>query len=157
MAIKDQLEEQDDQPQEDTLSKEEKTDLRILLTLTKNLIDDEGHKIIESAEQSKDPSVVIGQFLMQLASQTLDQVPFEASPRILLAKDGWVEQISDYLQDEYNVPKKVMDRAEIFIASSAQQMAQGGNQPPQEGAPQPEQAQPVPQQQGPVMPATGGV
>lgn len=157
MALEDQLINQANEAATGTLSKEEKADLKIMVTLAKNLIDDEGYKIIESSEESKDPSVVIGQFLMQLASQLSEQLPFDPSPKILLSEDGWVEQISDYLQDEYNVPKKIMDRAEIFIASSAQQMAQAGNQPPQEGAPQTEQAPPMPQQQGPIMPMAGGV
>src|SRR5690606_29434493 len=131
-----------------SLTKEEKDDLRIMVTLSKNLIDDEGYKIIESSEKSKDPSVVIGQFLMQLAAQLAEQLPFDPSPKILLSEDGWVEQISDYLQEDYGVPKKVMDRAEIFIASSAQQMAQGGSQQPQEGVPA-SQPPVAPQQEAP--------
>ena len=127
--------------------------MEIYNTLSKNLIDDGGYEVIEQAQQSKDPGVVIGQFLMQLSEQLAEKLPFDPSPRILLAVGGWVEEISDYLQEEYNVPQKIMDRAEIYMATSAQQMAQAG--PPQQGgAPMDPNAQqaamPMPQQGGMV-------
>lgn len=142
MALEDKMSETGAPDQ--ALSKDEKDDLAIMLTLSKNLIDDGGYEIIEQAQNSKDPAVVIGQFLMQLSEQLAEQLPFDPSPRILLAEDGWVEQISDYIQEEYQVPKKIMDRAEIFIASSAEQMAQAEQQPAQQ------EAQQMPQQ--PAMP-----
>ena len=77
--------------------------------------------------------------------QLAEQLPFDPSPRILLAPDGWVEKISDFIQEEYNVPKKVMDRAEIFIATSAQQMGQASQQQaPQQGM-EAQAAPPMPQ------------
>ena len=130
MALEDKMSEMEDQE----LSKDEQDDLAIMVTLSKNLIDDGGYEIIEQAQNSKDPAVVIGQFLMQLSEQLAEQLPFDPSPRILLAEDGWVEQISDFLQEEYNVPKKIMDRAEIYMATAAQQMGQAGQQ--QQQAPQ---------------------
>lgn len=142
MALEDKMSETGAPDQ--ALSKDEKDDLAIMLTLSKNLIDDGGYEIIEQAQNSKDPAVVIGQFLMQLSEQLAEQLPFDPSPRILLAEDGWVEQISDYIQEEYQVPKKIMDRAEIFIASSAEQMVQAEQQPAQQ------EAQQMPQQ--PAMP-----
>lgn len=120
------------------LSKEDEADLGIMVTLTKNLIDDGGYEIIEQAQNSKDPGVVIGQFLMQLLTQLEEQLPFEPAPIVIFAEDGWVEQVSDYIQEEYQVPKKIMDRVEIYIASSATQMAQAAQQEqaqPQEAAP----------------------
>lgn len=141
MALEDELMESEDQ---ETLGDEEEKDLDIMVSMAENMIDDSGSDLIEQAMSSKDPGVVIGQFLMQLGSQLGEQLPFDISPRIMLAEGGWLEQVSDYLQDEYDVPKKIMDRAEIFVASSAQQMAQGQQQ----------QAAPAeaPMEQAPAMP-----
>lgn len=122
--------------QGETLADEEESELDIMVSIAEDMIDEAGAQVIEQALASKDPGTIIGQFLMQLGSQVGEQLPFEISPRIMLAAGGWVEQVSDYLQEEYDVPKKIMDRAEIFIASSAQNMAQGQQQPaPEQGAP----------------------
>lgn len=127
------------------LSEEEETQLSIVVDLAKNLIDDGGYEVIEQAMSSKDPGQVIGQFLFQMVAQMGEQLPFEPSPNIFFAKGGWVEQISDYLQEEYDIPKKDMDRAEIYIAQSAQSMAQARVQPA------PEQSMPA-EQSAPVLP-----
>ena len=131
------LDEQMAQQGPERLGKEEEDELRVMVNLAMNMIDEGGDQIIDQAMNSKDPGTIIGQFIMQLGSQLGEQLPFEISPRIMLAEGGWVEQISDYLQEQYDVPKKVMDRAEIFIGSSAQNMAgqQATQQAPQ-GAPQ---------------------
>lgn len=132
---------------EGELTDDEEDDLRIMVNLAKNMIDEGGYEVIEQALQSSDPGQVIGQFLMQLVSQMSEQMPPELQPsaRIFFAYGGWVEQISDYLQEEYDVPRDVMDRAEMFIATAAQQMSQG-QQGQQQAAPAPEQAA------APVMP-----
>ena len=149
MALEEQLVEQEANAAQ--LSNEEEQDLAIAVNMAMDLIDDGGWQVVQQAEQSKDPAVIIGQFLMQLGSQLGEQLPFPISPRIMLAEGGWVEQVSDYLQEEYDVPKDVMDRAEIFIATNAQQMAQAQQQQaaPQQGAPM-EQAQPMLPQEGMV-------
>lgn len=143
---------QEPQTDENDLSDEEEDDLRIALSVCESLIDEGGYQVIEQALKSKDPGTVIGQFLMQMVSQMAESLPegIELSPRIFFAHGGLVEQLSDYLQDEYDVPKKDMDRAEIYIGTAAQSMAQG--QQSQQGQPQPA----APEQQAqPVMP--GGV
>lgn len=135
------------------LTEEEEKDLSIVVILAENLIDDGGIEVIDQAlAESKDPAQVIGQFLMQMVSQMSEQFPaeFSISPRVFLAEGGWVEQISDYLQEEYDVPREVMDRAEMFIAAQADSMAQGAVQ---QDAAQPE-APAVPQ---PAMPQGGMV
>ncbi|MFA6935476.1 MAG: hypothetical protein WCR70_09410 [Sphaerochaetaceae bacterium] len=132
----------------EALTDEEESELSIMVNIAKDMIDEAGYKVIQQALESKDPGVVIGQFIMQLGSQLGEQLPFDPSPRIMLAEGGWVEQISDYLQEEYDVPKKVMDRAEIFVGSSARAMAQGDQQQaPQQGAAAPPQpaAPPIPE------------
>ena len=148
MALEEQVVEQEASANQ--LSNEEEQDLAIAVNMAMDLIDDGGWQVVQQAEQSKDPAVIIGQFLMQLGAQLGEQLPFPISPRIMLAEGGWVEQVSDYLQEEYDVPKDVMDRAEIFVGSSAQQMAQAQ----QQGVPQ--QAQPA-APAAPAMPQEGMV
>lgn len=119
----------EDQVQEDTqaLSKDEKDDLRIAVGITQDLIDDGGWEVVERAiSTSKDPGQVVGQFLMQLAGELTKNLPqgVTLSPRIWLANDGVLEQVSDYLQEEYDVDSEVMDRAEMFVASAIQAQAQ---------------------------------
>lgn len=145
------------QPQEapvqegEQLTKDEMDDLDIMVNLSKEMIDDGGIDVIDQAiEQSNDPAQVIGQFLMQMVSQLGESLPedMDLSPRIFFAYGGWVEQISDYLQEQYGIPQEVMDRVEMFIGTAATQMQQG------EAAKQPA---PQPTQAGPVMPQGGVV
>jgi hypothetical protein len=145
MALEDEVMEQ-----EDSLGDEEETDLEIMVSMAEDMIDEAGSQVIEQALNSKDPGVIIGQFIMQLGSQLAEQLPFDISPRVMLARGGWVEQISDYLQEEYDVPQKIMDRAEIFVGSSAQNMAQGAQQ---QAAPEQMPAE----QAAPAMPMEGMV
>lgn len=132
------------------LTDDEEEDLKIMVNLAKNLIDDGGYEVVEAAEKSSDPGQVIGQFLMQMVSQIAEQLPDEGkpSPRIFLCEGGWVEEISDYLQDEYDVPEDIMDRAEIYIGTAAQAIAQGQQAPGGPAGPAPAPA--MPQQGAPV-------
>lgn len=158
MAIKEQLAEQ--APQEERLTDAEEQDLSIAVNLAKNLIDDGGTEFLESTKTSKDQGEVIGQFLFQMATALKEKLSgmVELSPRIFLSVGGWVEQVSDYLQEEYGVPKDIMDRAEVYIGGTAQSVGlaeiekqQGGGAP--QGAPAPAGAPP----QGPVLPQQGGM
>lgn len=131
-------------PEEARLTEEEEADLRIAVTLSKNIIDDGGIEVIDQAlSGSSDPAQVIGQFLMQVVAQMSEELPKELnlSPRVFLAEGGWVEEISDYLQEVYEVPENVMDRAEMFIAAQADSMAQGAaQQATQQGDPMMQQS-----------------
>lgn len=133
-------------PQEEQLSEEEEQDLEIAVLLGKKLVSEAGNEVLSAAQDSSDPSQVIGQFLVQLGSQLAEELPEELkpSPRVFLASGGWLEQMSDFIQDEYDIGRDVMDRAEVYVASTGQQMAQAQQQkgaaPP--GAPP---APPMPQ------------
>lgn len=151
MALDDKLKQpMEEEDTRERLTDDEEDDLRIMVNLAKNLIDEGGYEVIESAENSSDPGQVIGQFLMQMGSQIAEELPEEAkpSPRIFLGPGGWVEQVSDYLQEEYEVPTEVMDRAEMYIGAGAQAIAQGQQQPggPAGAAPA-----------APAMPQPGGM
>lgn len=140
MALEDEMTQA---PQEQGLTDEQEADLSIAVNLAKDLIDQGGFDVIEQALATKDPGQIIGQFLMQMVSQMGEQLPQDVTldPSIFFAVGGWIEQISDYLQEEYDVPKEVMDRAEIYIGTAAQEMSKG--QAAQPAAPQPEA--PLPQ------------
>ena len=138
MALEDNMKQNAVPQQDGSLSEEEETDLKIAVLIAERLIDGGGIKVIDNAiETSSDPGQVIGQFLMQMVSQMNEQLPKEAqlSKRIYFAHGGWVEQISDYLQEKYNIDKKIMDRAEIYIATAAQKMSQGQQQQAVQGQP----------------------
>lgn len=155
MALEDKMKE-DDTPK-GNLTDEEEEDLSIAVGLAENAIDDGGIDVIRDAiESSNDPGQVIGQFLMQLGSQIVENMPegMELSKKVFLAEGGWVEQISDFLQEEYKIKKDVMDRAEIYIASSSQQMAQGAQQ--QGTSAVPGQAQPPMPGPAPAQPSPQG-
>lgn len=146
------LDEQTQEANAAALSEEEELDLSILVNLAKELIDDGGFDVVQQAvDQSNDPGQVVGQFLMQMGAQLVEQMPEDVtmSPRVLLAEGGWVEQISDYLQEQYDISKEVMDRAEIYVGTSAQELASGQQQQQQQAA-APQQAPAAP-----VLPAGG--
>lgn len=158
MALEDKMKKapaEDDTPEGMTrLSDEDEMSLDIAVLLGKKLVDEGGAEVLQAAETSSDPGQVVGQFLMQLGSQLAEKMPPEVQlpPTIFLAKGGWLEQMSDFLQEEYDMPREIMDRAEIYVASTAQQMAQNnqaGGAPAPGGGPA-ETAAPV--AAPPVMP-----
>lgn len=159
MAIEEMLQEQEQAAPDDEqviaegaeLTKEEETDLKIAVAMAEDLIDEGGKDVLETAKESTDPGQVIGQFLFQMVSQMSEQLPFEMSPRIYFAEGGWIEQVSDYIQEQYGIDKETMDRAEIYIGTAAQEMAQGGKGGDPNAPAQPQQAGPP----APVMPAGG--
>lgn len=133
-----------EQEQNDRLTDEDEDDLEIAVLLGKRLIDQGGQEVLDAAKNSKDPGQVIGQFLLQLGSQMGEQMPegMQLNPKVLLARGGWLEQMSDFLEEEYDLNRDIMDRAEIYVATQAQNMAQGQAQEQQATQ---QAAPPVPQ------------
>lgn len=151
MALTDKLAQE--APDETAGTEEEEKDLKIAVLMGQRLLDDGGFEVVQSAvKSSKDPGQVIGQFLMQMAQQMFESMPedMQLSPTVLLAHGGWLEQISDYIQDEIKVKKDVMDKAEIYVASTAQQMAQAKQGMNEDGVQAPAAPQVGPA--APVMP-----
>lgn len=133
----------------ETPANDQDTDLKIAVLLGMRLLDDGGFDVIDKAvDSSKDPGQVIGQFLMQMGQQMYESMPddLKFSPEIMLEDNGWLEQISDYIQVELGVDKKVMDKAEIYVANTATQMAQA------KAAPAAAQAAEAPPGAPPAMP-----
>lgn len=128
-------------------------DMKIAVLMGMRLLDDGGFEVIDRAvESSKDPGQVIGQFLLQMGQQLYEKMPedLKFSPDIMLAEGGWVEQISDYIQAELGVAPEVMNKAEIYVAHAATQMAQNKAAPAAADAVQAGQP-------GPAMPPQGAV
>jgi len=139
------------------LSKEEDDDVRIIVALAENMIDDKGKDIIASALNSKDPGQVIGAFLIQLANFITQNLPegVTVSPRIWLARGGVLEQVSDYIQENIKVDKAIMDRAEEFVAATLQQQANQQQQQQPPAQPDASQGMPPAQQGAPTLPQGG--
>ena len=159
MALKDEINKEPENTDTSKLSDAEEKDLSIMVNLAKNMIDDDGINVIKSAENSKDQGQVIGQFLFQLGSALAEKLSgmVDISPRIMLAEGGWVEQVSDYLQEEYGVPKDIMDRAEIYIGGTAQSVGLAELEKQQGGAPQGAVPPAGPEQMPPTLPQPGGM
>lgn len=162
MALEEQVMQQQPQqpaqdqeaPQQEQLSDEEEKDLQIAVLLTQRLMADGGYKVIEDAiKTSRDPSQVIGQFMIQLIKKLDESMPNEAklSKRIWLCKGGWLEQVMDDLVDEFGLDYSITDKAEVYVADTVKKLAQAGQTnggaAPQPGAPE---QPPMPQQQGGV-------
>lgn len=123
MALEDKLKQAP--PQEDPANEEE-LDLKIAVLLGERLLEEGGYGVIEKAvKSSSDAGQVIGQFLMQMGQQLHEGMPDDAklSPTIMLAQGGWIEQMSDLIQEEGAADKATMNKAEVYVASTAQQMA----------------------------------
>lgn len=156
MALEDKMKKA---PEQEAPENEEELDLKIAVLLGQKLLEEGGFDVIEKAvASSKDPGQVIGQFLMQMGQQLHESMPDDAklSPTIMLAQGGWVEQMSDYIQEEGVADKATMDKAEIYVASTAQQMAQAkGGQA--DGVPLPPSAGDAAQPPAPPMPQQGAM
>lgn len=136
MALEDKMK---PAPEQEEGRDEADLDLQIAVLLGMRLLDDGGFEVIDRAvDESSDPSQVIGQFLMQMGQQMYESMPDDMrfSPEIMLAEGGWLEQISDYIQAELGVDSAIMDKAEIYVAHQATQMAQAKQAPAAAGAAQ---------------------
>jgi hypothetical protein len=123
-------------------------DLKIAVLMGMDLLDKGGFDVIEKAvDESSDPSQVIGQFILQLGQQLHEKMPddLKFDPGIMLEEGGWVEQISDYIQAQIGVSAEIMDKAEIYVAHTATQMAQNKAAPAAAAAAQAPEGAPMPQ------------
>lgn len=155
MALEEQMapKEQAQQPNNlEQMTDEEEQDLQLAVLLTERMLRDDGFSVIEQAlETSNDPAQVIGQFLLQMIKQIDETMPNDAklSKRIWLAKGGWLEQIMDLIIDEFQLDYAIADKAEVYVAETATQMAKagkaGGTPAPQPGTAPPALPQGVPQ------------
>lgn len=108
-----------------------------------------GLKVIaESIQQSKDPAQVIGKFLTQLIGQLAEKLRDEIGidPSIFIAKNGFLDQILDYIEKKLGYPSNFSDQiyAEVLdtIKAAARSPAPQGQVSGPGAAPAATQAQP---------------
>ena len=131
-------------PTLESLTDEEEDDLELAVLTTERLLEDGGYDVIEQAlDTSRDPSQVIGQFMIQLIQRLNEEFTNEnqLSRRIWLCKGGWLEQVMDMVIDEFGLDYAISDKAEVYVADTITKMAQAGSAAGP--APQPGQAPPA--------------
>jgi hypothetical protein len=134
-------------------------DVEIAVRMAVQMLDEGGLQMIADAiDKSNDPAQVIGQILAQMIGQMAEQLrdEYDIDPRIFLAKNGWLDQILDYIEHELGYPSDFSDQIyqqvlEIIKAAATTPDAPnevtgeegiGVNAPPQPNQPaQPSQGQ----------------
>lgn len=87
-------------------------DVEIAFRMAVEMLDDGGLQMMADAiDKSNDPAMVIGQILAQMIGQMAEQLrdEYNIDPRIFLAKNGWLDQVLDYIEHELNYPKNFSD------------------------------------------------
>ena len=121
-----------------------------------------GIKLIEQAiNQSKDPALVIGQFLTQIIAKLAEQLRDEygIDPGIFLAKDGFLDYILNYIEKELGYPEEFSDEIYSQVLETIKAAAMGPEAPNgvMEGQPSQAPAQPQAPPQGGMPPQPGAM
>ena len=142
---------------EETNNEVSDKDVEIAVRMTVQLLSQgKGMDVIEKAvNESKDAAMVIGQFLSQIASKLAEKLQSEygIDPGIFLAKNGWLDQVLDYIEKKLNLPSDFSDQIyqqtlEVIKAAASgptPEEAQAQQAQMQQGQPP---AQPQPPEQG---------
>lgn len=87
--------------------------------------------IRKTINESNDPAQVIGQFLAQIMGQLAEQLQQEVGvdPRIFLAKDGWLDLMLDYIEDQLGYPEEFSDEIYTQVLEVIKAAAQGPQAP----------------------------
>lgn len=89
-------------------------DVEIAVRMAIKLLNEgNGLKVIADAiQQSKDPAQVVGKFLAQLIGQLAEKLRDEAGidPGIFIAKNGFLDQILDYIEKKLGYPSDFSDQ-----------------------------------------------
>lgn len=143
-SIDQQLAERDMKEMEDVPASSE--DAELVTRMGVQLLQKGGLDVIKQAlNESQDPAQVVGQFLTQLITQLAEQMasqgPFD--PRVFLMKDGFLDHILDYIEDQLGLPEEFSDMVYDDVLNMIKAVAMDpptameGGQPPQQGvAPQ---------------------
>lgn len=126
-------------------------DVEIAVRLAiKMLNEGNGLKVIADAiQQSKDPAQVIGKFLAQMIGQLAEKLRDEVgiNPGIFIAKNGFLDQILDYIETKLGYPEEFSDQVyarvlDTIKAAARSPRPQGQVSGPGAGQPQAPQAAP---------------
>ena len=126
-------------------------DVEIAVRLAIKMLNEGGGlKIIaDSIQQSKDPAQVIGKFLAQMIGQLAEKLRDEVgiNPGIFIAKNGFLDQILDYIETKLGYPEDFSDQIYARVLDTIKAAARSPR--PQEqvsgpGAGQPQAPQAAP-------------
>ena len=138
-------------PEEQKTKQVSDKDVEIAVRMTVQLLSQgKGLDVVKKAlSESQDPAQVVGQFLSQIASKLAEklQQEYNIDPAIFLAKNGWLEQILDYIEKKLDLPSDFSD--EVYAQTLEVIKAAASGPTPEEQAQQ-AQMQPAPQAQPPV-------
>lgn len=105
-------------------------------------LDNGGLETIKAAmDTSQDPAQVVGQFLAQLTGSLAEftQDQFGIDPAVFGQKDGFLDQMLDYIERKLGLPAEFSDQVygdTLEVMKAAAMEGKGGGQPA--GAPQPQ-------------------
>jgi hypothetical protein len=122
----------------------------------KMLNEGNGLQIIANAiQQSKDPAQVIGKFLAQMIGQLAEKLRDEAgiNPGIFIAKNGFLDQILDYIETKLKLPPEFSDQVYAEVLDTIKAAARS---PRPEGQVSGPGAQPQAAPTAPQAPLEGG-
>lgn len=93
----------------------------------KMLRDGGGLQIISKAiNESKDPALVIGQFLAQLVGKLAEQLrdQFNIDPGLFVANGGFLDHILDYIEKQLKLPEEFSDQVYTQVMETIKAAAQ---------------------------------
>lgn len=97
-----------------------------------DMMEEGGLDVLRKAvQQSSDPILVISQFLVQLVGQLSEVLSEEANfdPRVMLARGGFVDNITDYIVEKLNLEEEAIGMIEQEVMEMIKGLAQGEKQP----------------------------
>lgn len=107
-------------------------DLEIAVRMGIKLLNDGGIDVIRDAiNKSQDPAMVIGQFLTQVIGILAEQLvkELDADPRLFLAKDGWLEEMLDYIEKKLGYPEEFSDQIYMTVLETIKAASMGPDAP----------------------------
>lgn len=115
--------------------------------------------ISKAVNESKDPAMVIGQFLAQIMAKLAEQMrdQYGSDPGMFLAKGGWLDFMLDWIEKQLGYPSDFSDKIYEQVLEVIKAAAMGPdapnnvmdpNAPPGQAAPPPPQQAAPPNQQG---------
>lgn len=91
-----------------------------------------GLDVIRNAmNESNDPAQVVGQFLAQIMGQLAEQLQGQINldPRVFLAKNGWLDLMLDYIEDQLGLPSEFSDQVYGEVVETIKAAAMGPEAP----------------------------
>lgn len=116
------------------MGEKEVQDKQLMVMMGADLMEQGGNDVIAKAlEQSQDPTQVVGQVLAQVMMTLAEKGgrDMDIDPRVFLAKGGWLEDMLNYIESRFGLPKEFSDDAWYAVVEMVKASAQAGSQPAQ--------------------------